>query len=61
MALIINQLDIRKVNICYFRLNYEQLEALENSESDSEQRHILDQIVIDKDLHVSMRTVQGTC
>eukprot|EP00088_Acartia_fossae_P038600 TRINITY_DN4003_c0_g1_i2.p1 TRINITY_DN4003_c0_g1~~TRINITY_DN4003_c0_g1_i2.p1 ORF type:complete len:422 (-),score=97.95 TRINITY_DN4003_c0_g1_i2:275-1540(-) len=43
-----------------YRLNYEQLEALENSESDSEQRHILDQIVIAKDLHVSMRTVQGS-
>jgi hypothetical protein len=43
-----------------YRLSYEQLEKLENSESDSEQRHILEQIVIEKDLHVSMRTIQGS-
>jgi len=43
-----------------YRLTYEQLEKLENSETDSEQRHILDQLVIEKDLHVSMRTIQGS-
>lgn len=42
-----------------YRLTYEQLEKLENSETDSEQRHILEQVLVEKDLHVAMRTIQG--
>ena len=36
----------------------EELENLESTESDVEQKRILEQVVIDKDLPVSMRTIQ---
>ena len=36
----------------------EELENLESTESDVEQKRILEQVVIDKDLPVTMRTIQ---
>ena len=41
-----------------FRLTRDELENLESTESDVEQRRILEQVVIDKDLPVAMRTIQ---
>ena len=40
------------------RLTRDELENLESTESDVEQRRILEQVVIDKDLPVAMRTIQ---
>jgi hypothetical protein len=40
------------------RLSAEELDRLEGSENDLEQRQVLDQVVITKDLPVSMRTLQ---
>jgi hypothetical protein len=42
-----------------FKLTTEELDNLESTESDVEQRRILEQVVIDKDLPVAMRTIQG--
>ena len=47
----------RKI-LFFFRLTIEELENLESTESDGEQRRILEQVVIDKDLPVFMRTIQ---
>ena len=41
-----------------FRLTAEELDRLEGSESDLEQRRLLDQVVITRDLPVTMRTLQ---
>jgi len=43
-----------------FKLTMEELENLESTESDVEQKRILEQVVIDKDLPVTMRTIQGS-
>jgi len=43
-----------------FRLTNEEQENLDGTENDVEQKRILDQVVIDKDLPVSMRTIQGS-
>ena len=40
------------------RLTVDELESLESTESDVEQKRILQQVVIDKDLPVFMRTIQ---
>ena len=39
-------------------LTSEELDSVESVESDDDQRRILEQIVIDKDLPVAMRTIQ---
>ena len=41
-----------------FLLTPEELETVENCDSDQDQRRLLEQIVIDKDLPVAMRTIQ---
>jgi len=42
-----------------FRLTSDELDSVEGSESDEGQKRLLEQIVIDKDLPVAMRTIQG--
>jgi len=42
-----------------FSLSPEELDLVEGCENDEEQRRLLEQIVIDKDLPVSMRTIHG--
>jgi len=42
-----------------FSLSPEELDHVETCDSDEEQRRFLEQIVIDKDLPVAMRTIQG--
>lgn len=42
-----------------FSLTSEELDTVEGCDNDEEQRRFLEQIVIDKDLPVSMRTIQG--
>ena len=41
-----------------FNLSSEELDSVEGCENDEDQRRILEQIVIDKDLPVAMRTIQ---
>ena len=41
-----------------FSLSPEELDHVETCDSDEEQRRFLEQIVIDKDLPVAMRTIQ---
>ena len=41
-----------------FSLTPEELDYVESCDSDEEQRRFLEQIVIDKDLPVAMRTIQ---
>ena len=41
-----------------FSLTADELDSVEGSESDEQQRQLLEQIVIDKDLPVAMRTIQ---
>ena len=41
-----------------FTLTPEELDTVEGCDNDQEQRRFLEQIVIDKDLPVSMRTIQ---
>ena len=41
-----------------FALTPEELDHVETCDSDEEQRRFLEQIVIDKDLPVAMRTIQ---
>ena len=41
-----------------FLLTPEELDTVENCDSDQDQRRLLEQIVIDKDLPVAMRTIQ---
>jgi len=43
-----------------FRLTTDELESLDSADNDGEQKRILEQVVIDKDLPVSMRTIQGS-
>ena len=40
-----------------FSLSSEELDSVESCDNDEEQRRFLEQIVIDKDLPVSMRTI----
>ena len=40
-----------------FSLTSEELDAVEGCDNDEDQRRFLEQIVIDKDLPVSMRTI----
>jgi len=42
-----------------FRLSAQELDGIEGSGSDEEQRRLLEQIVVEKDLPVAMRTIQG--
>jgi len=42
-----------------FSLTADELDSVEGSETDEQQRQLLEQIVIDKDLPVAMRTIQG--
>jgi len=42
-----------------FSLTPDELDKVEGSENDEQQRHLLEQIIIDKDLPVAMRTIQG--
>jgi len=42
-----------------FRLSPAQLEEVEGSETEEEQRRLLEQIVVNADLPVAMRTIQG--
>jgi hypothetical protein len=39
-------------------LTAEELDRLEGSENDLEQRRVLDQVVVTRDLPVTMRTIQ---
>ena len=41
-----------------FSLTADELDSVEGSETDEQQRQLLEQIVIDKDLPVAMRTIQ---
>ena len=43
-----------------FRLSPGQLEEVEGSETEEEQRRLLEQIVVNADLPVAMRTIQVT-
>ena len=43
-----------------FRLSPAQLEEVEGSETEEEQRRLLEQIVVNADLPVAMRTIQVT-
>jgi len=42
-----------------FKLTAQELDAIEGSSCDDEQRRLLEQIVVEKDLPVAMRTIQG--
>jgi len=42
-----------------FRLTADELDNVEGSENDETQKRLLEQIIIDKDLPVAMRTIQG--
>jgi len=43
-----------------FRLSPDELDHVEGCDSEEDQRRLLEQIVIDKDLPVAMRTIQGS-
>merc|ERR1719270_2559707 len=43
-----------------FRLSPDELDHVEGCDSEEDQRWLLEQIVIDKDLPVAMRTIQGS-
>jgi hypothetical protein len=45
-------------NTVFSRLTADELDRLEGSENDLEQRRVLDQVVVTRDLPVTMRTIQ---